>query len=98
MERELFLGFIRIHILYHASQEPIYGSQILEELNRHGYHLSPGTLYPALHRLAEEGYLEVDSKVVSGKVRKYYRATNQGKRMLEQSKEKIKALVEEVLE
>ncbi len=98
MDRQFFLGFIKVHILYHASKEPIYGSQILEELGRHGYRLSPGTLYPALHRLEREGYLEVSSSVVEGKVRKYYRATSLGKQMLQEGKEKIRELVKEVLE
>ena len=97
MEREFFLGFIKIHILYHASQEPIYGNQILEELGQHGYRLSPGTLYPTLHRLAKEGYLEVRPRVVGGKVRKYYQATAEGKQVLEQSRGKIRELVKEVL-
>ena len=59
--KDFFLGFIKIHILYHASREPIYGVEILEELERHGYRLSPGTLYPTLHRLEKEGYLESKS-------------------------------------
>jgi len=46
---EFFLGFIKIHILYHASREPVYGLWLIEELERHGYRLSPGTLYPILH-------------------------------------------------
>ncbi|MDR9460005.1 MAG: PadR family transcriptional regulator, partial [Dehalococcoidia bacterium] len=64
MLKDFFLGFIKIHILYHASRDPIYGVEILEELGRHGYRLSPGTLYPTLHRLEKEGYLESRSKVV----------------------------------
>lgn len=98
LDREFFLGFIKIHILYHASKEPIFGVEIAEELARHGYSLSPGTLYPTLHRLEKEGYLKSNSRVVEGKVRKYYQATAEGKRMLEQSKEKIRELVNEVLE
>ena len=98
LDREFFLGFIKIHILYHASKELIYGVEIAEELARHGYSISPGTLYPTLHRLEKEGYLESSSEVVSGKVRKYYRATDAGKLMLEQAKEKIRELVTEVLE
>jgi len=58
MLKDFFLGFVKIHILYHASREEIYGVKILEELARHGYRLSPGTLYPTLHRLTKEGYLE----------------------------------------
>jgi len=98
LDREFFLGFIKIHILYHASKEPIFGAEITEELARHGYSISPGTLYPTLHRLEKEGYLESSSKVVNGRVRKYYQATAKGKLVLEQSKEKIRELVTEVLE
>jgi len=98
LDREFFLGFIKIHILYHASKEPIFGVEIAEELARHGYRLSPGTLYPTLHRLKKEGYLESTSKVVGGRVRKYYQITAEGKLVLEQSKKKISELVTEVIE
>ena len=98
LEREFFLGFIKIHILYHASKAPIYGSEIAEELGRHGYSLSPGTLYPTLHRMAKEGYLESSSQVVGGKVRKYYAITDQGLAALDEARGKITELVDEVLE
>ena len=98
IDREFFLGFIKIHILYHASKEPIFGVEIAEELARHGYDISPGTLYPTLHRLEKEGYLESSSKVVGGKVRKYYQVTAEGKRVLESSRKRIRELVDEVLE
>ena len=98
LDREFFLGFIRIHILYHAAQEAIFGVEIAGELARHGYSISPGTLYPLLHRLEKEGYLESSSKVVNGKVRKYYQATAEGKLVLEQSRRKIRELVNEVIE
>ena len=98
LDREFFLGFIKIHILYHASKEPIFGVEIAEELATHGYDISPGTLYPTLHRLEEEGYLKSSSRVVGGKVRKYYQATAEGKRVLETSSKRIRELVHEVLE
>ena len=98
LDREFFLGFIKIHILYHASKEPIFGVEITEELARHGYRISPGTLYPVLHRLEKEGYMESSSKVVNGRVRRYYQATAEGKLVLEQSKKKIRELVTEVIE
>lgn len=97
MDRGFFLGFIKIHILYHASEGPIFGIEIAQELARHGYSMSPGTLYPTLHRLEQEGYLEQSSKVVGGKVRKYYTITGQGAEALEEAKRKIKELVDEVL-
>ena len=98
LEREFFLGFIKIHILYHAAKESIFGVEIAKELARHGYSLSPGTLYPVLHRLENEGYLRSSSRVVNGRMRRYYQATAQGRLVLEQSKRKIKELITEVIE
>ena len=98
LNREFFLGFIKVHILYHAAQEPIFGVWIAEELARHGYHVSPGTLYPTLHRMEKDSYLESSSRVVGGRVRKYYRATDEGKQVLEQARNKIRELVVEVVE
>lgn len=97
MLKDFFLGFVKIHILYHASKEPIYGVEILEELGRHGYKLSPGTLYPTLHRLESEGCLYMQKRVVDGKVRKYYAITEQGMAILDESRKKITELVDEVL-
>lgn len=98
MIRDFFLGFIRIHILYHASKEPLYGLWLIQELDRHGYKLSPGTLYPILHGLEGEGYLKAFEKLQNGKIRKYYRTTSKGDRMLLQSKERIRALIDEVMD
>ena len=66
LEREFFLGFIKIHLLYHASKEAIFGVAITEELARHGYDLSPGTLYPVLHRLEKAGYDVVLAPIYNG--------------------------------
>ncbi len=98
MEREFFLGFIKIHILHHASREPVYGLWLIEELGRHGYRLSPGTLYPLLRSMEEQGLLESHREVIGGKVRKYYRATKKGRKALAGSLEKIRELVDEVLQ
>ena len=98
MFRDLFLGFVRIHILHHACKEPIYGTGIMEELKRHGYQLGSGTLYPILHGLEEKGFLESYDEIVKGKVRKYYQATPAGKKMLAEARKKIAELVQEVLE
>jgi DNA-binding PadR family transcriptional regulator len=96
--RNFFLGFIKIHILHHAAQEPLYGLSLIEELRRHGYALSPGTLYPILHALAEAGYLVQRDRVVGGRVRKYYSITKAGRAALGQSRRQIIELVQEVLE
>ncbi len=98
MLNDFFLGFIKIHILYHASKEPIYGVEMREELGRHGYQLSPGTLYPTLHRMERDGYLERQSRVVEGKVRNYYTITEKGRVALSEARGKIRELVNEVIE
>ena len=98
MLRDFFLGFVKIHILHHAAQEPVYGLALIEELRRHGYELSPGTLYPVLHGMAEAGFLVREDRVVGGKVRKYYAATPAGRRALADIREKIRELVDEVVE
>jgi DNA-binding PadR family transcriptional regulator len=95
--RDVFLAFVRVHILHHAAKEPIFGLEMIEELHRHGYALSPGTLYPILHGLENAGFLNSEGKVVNGKMRKYYKATGKGRRMLVELREKISELVDEVL-
>ncbi len=97
MMRNIFLGFIRIHILHHANEGKIFGVEIMNELRRHGYSISAGTLYPILHSLEKEGYLKRRDEVVNGKVRKYYGITEKGGNALEEAKPKIKELVEEVI-
>src|ERR1039458_10522709 len=59
-DRELYSGLIRLHVLHHAAEEPIFGLGMVEELARHGYRISPGTLYPLLHR-SEEHTSELQS-------------------------------------
>jgi DNA-binding PadR family transcriptional regulator len=96
--RHFFTGFIRLHILYHAAKEPTYGAEIAEELVRHGYRISQGTLYPTLHALEETGYLRCEPKFVRGKRRKYYRATAAGRKVLAEARQKLLELVAEVIE
>src|SRR2546428_12825326 len=80
LNRLFFAGFIRLHVLYHADKEPICGVKIMEELKRHGYDLSPGTLYPILRQLHEAGRLPCKEEGVAGKRRKNFRITASGKR------------------
>ncbi len=98
MLRDFFLGFIKIHILHHAAQEAVFGLALIQELRRHGYELSPGTLYPVLHELEDSGYILRENRVVGGKVRKYYMITGEGQRALIEAKLKIRELMDEVLE
>jgi PadR family transcriptional regulator, regulatory protein PadR len=94
--RKLFLGFIQIHILHHALEEPIYGAWMLEELKEHGYSISSGTLYPILHGMESDGLLMKENRNVDGKIRKYYGATPKGQAVLEEARKKAYELFKEI--
>ncbi len=98
IERDFLLGFIKIHVLHHAGECPIYGTAIIEELSRHGYRVGPSLIYPILHQLEVQGYLSRADQLVSGKVRKYYTLTPSGARALDDIKGKIAELVAEVID
>lgn len=95
---ELFGGLVRLHILYHADKEAVFGLGIMEELRRHGYRLSPGTLYPMLHAMEEAGYLRSRSCIVDGKARRNYLITAKGRGALAAAKEKVRELFGELFE
>jgi len=97
LPRDLFLGFIKLHILHHAGREPVYGLWLIDELAEHGYRLSPGTLYPILHALKENRLLAVETRVVEEKSRKYYRLTTAGHKALEAGKQKALELINELV-
>src|SRR5882672_7906744 len=77
--QELLVGLIRLHILHHASKEEFYGQWMIHELARHGYTLSPGTLYPMLHALERRGYLKSRKERQGRTYRRLYRATALGR-------------------
>ncbi len=97
-DRDLYAGLIRLHILHHAVEGPLFGLGMAEELGRHGYHISMGTLYPLLHGLETKGYLR-STQVRNGKsLRRVYRATPLGRRALKSAKSKVRELFGELIE
>ncbi len=90
-------GAVELHILYHAGEGGVHGAWLSDELARHGYRISPGTLYPTLHRLEQEGLLRSKRTVVAGRTRRVYRSTRSGKRVLGQAKHALRELADEVL-
>jgi DNA-binding PadR family transcriptional regulator len=97
-DQELYSGLVRLHILHHAAHEPVFGLGMIRELRRHGYSISPGTLYPLLHRLEEKGYIASEAEVVRGKTRRCYRITARGRRALDNAKAKVRELFDELFE
>jgi PadR family transcriptional regulator PadR len=80
--REFLLAFWKIHILHHAAEQGVYGQWMLEELHRHGYRLSPGTLYPILSRMSRRGWLRAAEPERANGPR-VYRLTPQGHAVLD---------------
>lgn len=97
-DKDLYSGLIRLHILHHAGEGPIFGLGIIEELARHGYKLSPGTLYPILHGMEKRGYLLSESEDASGRFRRVYSITPKGKQAIERAKGKVRELFGELFE
>jgi PadR family transcriptional regulator PadR len=96
--RGIYSGLIRIHILYHACEEPIFGLGMIEELQRHGYKLSPGTLYPFLHGLERKGLLRSRSVRAGRWTRREYTATSAGHRLLKIARKRVRELFGEIFE
>lgn len=95
--RELLRGAIRLHVLHHAAAGELNGAWMAQELARHGYKVSPGTLYPTLHRMESEGLLTSRSVVREGRVVRLYRSTQQGRASLREGRRVLSELAQEVL-
>src|SRR5689334_3657111 len=98
IDHDLYAGLIRLHVLHHAVHEPIFGLGMIEELARHGYRISPGSLYPLLHAMERRGYLRSTENRNGRSLRREYRATPMGRRALAAVKDKVKELFQELIE
>jgi PadR family transcriptional regulator, regulatory protein PadR len=97
-DKDLYSGLIRLHILHHAVKEPIFGLWMVDELARHGYKMSTGTLYPLLHGLERKGYLRSHVTRDGRTSRRIYQATPLGKRALKAAMGKVRELFGELFE
>ena len=86
--RELLKGSTEPLLLSLISRQPMYGYQIIKELERRskGYFtFKEGTLYPALHRLEERGLIIGRwERLATGQERRYYYITEKGRGALEE--------------
>jgi len=80
--RELMMGSTASLLLCLIGYQPMYGYQIIKELERRSqgyFRFKEGTLYPALHRLERAGLIQGKWQVMpSGQQRKYYHLTEKG--------------------
>jgi PadR family transcriptional regulator PadR len=96
--QDLLSGLIRLHVLHHAVEDEVYGQWMIEELARHGYRLSAGTLYPMLRSMEKKGYLASEERRVGRSIRKVYRATPLGREALDIARGKVRELIGEMME
>ena len=95
--REILLSFWKIHILHHAGEGTVYGQWMIEELRRHGYDISPGTLYPLLRRMESSGWIKpVKAHRAGARERCEYRLTKVGSQALELIRAQLHELYREV--
>lgn len=97
-DKDLYGGMIRLHVLHHADEGPVFGLGIIEELRHHGYEMSPGTIYPMLHGLEKKGYLISHHERTGRRERRMYEITTQGRKALTDAKAKVKELFGELIE
>jgi DNA-binding PadR family transcriptional regulator len=96
-DREIQLGIWKIHILHHAAAHEVWGMWLLEELAAHGHRLSPGTLYPALARMARSGWLQRRKTSRHPRGRQLYRITAAGRVLLRSLRREVSELYREVV-
>jgi DNA-binding PadR family transcriptional regulator len=90
-------GAVELHVLHHAAERELHGAWMAAELARHGYAISPGTLYPTLHRLRDQGLLTCRDEVVEAR-RRLYRITDAGRVALAEARRALRELAAEVLD
>ena len=95
--RDFRRGAVRLHVLHHAASGEVSGAWMSEELARHGYHISPGTLYPLLHALEEQGLLSSSQRVEAGRVLRFYTATDVGRQTLNEARYALAELAAELV-
>jgi len=95
--KEFLRGAVRLHVPHHAAHGEVHGAWMAQELARHGYRISPGSLYPTLHKMEAEGLIRSRPQIVEGRVLRSYTATAKGRRELSTTKQQLRELAHEVL-
>lgn len=95
--RDFLRGAVRLHVLHHAALGAVSGAWITEELRHHGHEISPGTLYPLLHNLEDQGLLVSKHRLEDGRVLRCYQATQAGKQVLAEARITLAELAGELL-
>lgn len=84
IDRTLVSGSMTMLLLKLLSEKDMYGYEMIDTLRQRSqnvFELKAGTLYPLLHSMEDKHLLTCYEKEVSGKIRKYYSITKEGKRL-----------------
>lgn len=90
VDKSLISGSTSMLLLRLLEEKDMYGYEMIEALEKKSnnvFTLKAGTLYPLLHSLEEKKYLISYESDASGKQRKYYSITKEGKKYLKSKKE-----------
>jgi PadR family transcriptional regulator PadR len=98
LQRDIFQGLVLLRILHAASLERVSGVELSARFESLGHRVSPGTLYPLLHRMEKTGWLKSAGKTVRSKYRRYYRITKKGREALQDARPKLSAFIAGILE
>lgn len=100
VDKTLLSGSTMMLLLKLLSEKDMYGYEMIETLrsrSQNVFELKAGTLYPLLHQMEEKSLLTSYEEDASGKVRKYYGITKEGKRQLKQKTEEWKTYSDAVM-
>ncbi len=93
ISKELIKGSTSLLVLSVLKGRDLYGYMIIKELedrSEKAFELKEGTLYPILHALEKEGFLESYWEEYDNRKRKYYHLTRKGEKALREKKEEWK--------
>ena len=86
-------GTLPTLILQVLNREPNHGYRIAQQIKAKSkgvLDFKEGTLYPALHKLENEGLIESYEQIENGRTRRYYRLTEKGHKVLDKEREEWK--------
>jgi len=85
MRPDLLKGHLDLLLLSIISEAPAHGYAIIDQLHRRSeeaFALPEGTVYPALHRLEDAGFVASTTSRVDGRSRRTYALTGDGRHAL----------------
>ncbi|HCQ15290.1 MAG TPA: PadR family transcriptional regulator [Cryomorphaceae bacterium] len=88
-----------IHLKLLADNGRMYGYEIIRnirQLSNEQINITEGALYPALHKLEAQGFLEIELEQVDNRTRKYYKLSKKGERATVDKLEELQAFLQSI--